>query len=320
MVSDKHYAELKDILEVAREVKEWLDHGESQGKPFPESRITNKGSGEIAYLHLVFNSMLNSLAHTIKKKEAALEELREQRDILEYLNDELETANIELERYASTAAHTIRAPIVNMKNAAEVLLEYTDAGQDEQSQKLLGIILRGAQRSAEQIGELYKWSKVTQQSDYNEKVELDVVMKDLTSVLLSEQIRASNTKINSDVSDLAVRGNKSQIIALLQNLLHNAIKYSFDGRDPVISVSAHLESDDMVRLKVEDNGKGIKAEDLPKIFQMYARADEKRASKSLGIGLSHCKKIVHKNGGQISVSSKYGEGSVFSVTIPAWKE
>jgi signal transduction histidine kinase len=97
------------------------------------------------------------------------------------------------------------------------------------------------------------------------------------------------------------------------NYLSNALKYG--GRPPRIELGAKAQPDEMTRFWVRDNGPGIPPEAQARLFTPFTRLDQVRA-KGHGLGLSIVRRIVEKLGGQVSVESQVGQGSVFSFTLP----
>lgn len=110
-----------------------------------------------------------------------------------------------------------------------------------------------------------------------------------------------------------IEGDRGMIEQVITNLLSNAVKYSPAGPD--IHVRGWLESD-TVKVSVRDNGIGIDAEDLPRMFQRYFRARTSSGIAGTGIGLNLVKQIVELHGGTIDVTSEKGRGSTFTVTLP----
>jgi two-component system phosphate regulon sensor histidine kinase PhoR len=100
---------------------------------------------------------------------------------------------------------------------------------------------------------------------------------------------------------------------VITNLLHNAVKFTPPGGR--ISVSAEAVGDEVV-LSVQDTGVGIPAEDVPRIFERFYKADRARSGGGTGLGLAIAKHIVQGHGGRIWVESVEGEGSTFSFTLP----
>ena len=112
-----------------------------------------------------------------------------------------------------------------------------------------------------------------------------------------------------------VRGIKSQIFQLIQNLLGNALKYRSKVRKAIVEIKA-AEQEKEWEISISDNGIGIDAQHYEKIFVIFQRLNNKNDYTGTGIGLAICKKIVDKHGGRIWVESELGKGSKFIFTIP----
>jgi light-regulated signal transduction histidine kinase (bacteriophytochrome) len=114
-----------------------------------------------------------------------------------------------------------------------------------------------------------------------------------------------------------VKGNKTQILQLFQNLVGNAFKYKSD-EPPVINIS-YEEDNAAYKFAISDNGIGIDPKFFHKIFIIFQRLHNREKYSGTGIGLAICKKIIDKHGGKIWVSSTPGKGSTFYFTLPKSK-
>jgi light-regulated signal transduction histidine kinase (bacteriophytochrome) len=112
----------------------------------------------------------------------------------------------------------------------------------------------------------------------------------------------------------AVKGNKTQILQLFQNIIGNAIKYR-SNMAPVIDISFEEEKS-FYKFAISDNGIGIDPKFFHKIFIIFQRLHNRDEYSGTGIGLAICKKIIDKHGGKISVASTPGQGSTFYFTLP----
>jgi signal transduction histidine kinase len=120
-------------------------------------------------------------------------------------------------------------------------------------------------------------------------------------------------------SDAPVLHDKRALHSILLNLLINALKYT--GNDKRIRLEVQDEGDQVV-LRVEDNGIGIPARELKRIFYPFYRADSSLKGKAsgAGLGLAIVNHLVRAHGGVLSVDSREGEGSLFIVSLPRWSE
>jgi signal transduction histidine kinase len=112
-----------------------------------------------------------------------------------------------------------------------------------------------------------------------------------------------------------VEGSPDYLERAVTNLLENAIKYTPEGGRVCLSVAA---DDEMLRIQVTDNGIGIPADDLPRIFERFYRVDRSRSREmgGTGLGLSIVKHVAHVHGGSVEVSSTPGQGSTFTLKLP----
>jgi signal transduction histidine kinase len=131
------------------------------------------------------------------------------------------------------------------------------------------------------------------------------------------QAQARNQQLTAveNGNSVIVQGDELQLHQAVRNLVTNAIKYTPDGG--TITLSLEHETN-MAKIKVQDTGYGIPAEDLPFIFDRFYRVQNKetRDIDGNGLGLAIVKSIIERHGGQVQVASKLGEGSCFSLSLP----
>ncbi len=119
---------------------------------------------------------------------------------------------------------------------------------------------------------------------------------------------------------MLVRGHSSRLRQVVNNLIDNAIKFNTPGGKVVLDLRA-VPQHNAVSLKVRDTGRGISDQDLPLVFDRFFRGDQHGSQRpGNGLGLSICKAIITSHGGSIDVSSTLGQGTTFSITLPAYIE
>jgi light-regulated signal transduction histidine kinase (bacteriophytochrome) len=131
---------------------------------------------------------------------------------------------------------------------------------------------------------------------------------------LSETIQENNAHIFKANEMGFIKGERTQIKQLFQNLIANGIKYKKENIEPRIKISS-VRKENRLYVEIEDNGIGIQEDYLSQIFEMFRRLHTKEEYSGSGIGLSVCKKIVELYNGEIDVKSVYGEGSTFYFNI-----
>lgn len=189
----------------------------------------------------------------------------------------------------------------------------------EEAQRFLQIISRQANRLHAIIEDLLKLSRIEQESERGEIVlELGPIVEVLRAAISSceQQATAKAIKITLQSDDkIQARVNAPLLEQALVNLIENAVKYSEPDTD--IVVRAEL-NDMIVSISVQDHGQGIPKEHLPRLFERFYTVDKarSRAQGGTGLGLAIAKHIVLSHGGNITVSSELGRGSIFTINIP----
>jgi signal transduction histidine kinase len=126
------------------------------------------------------------------------------------------------------------------------------------------------------------------------------------------------TIVGDDIVDAVVAGNREQLVSAVTNLLHNAITYTAVKGEPGLVRYRSYRSGPMVCIEVEDTGIGIPDRYQDRVFERFFRVDRarSRASGGTGLGLSIVRNIARAHGGNASLRSKVGVGSVFTVSLP----
>jgi len=222
----------------------------------------------------------------------------------------------EQNRFISDASHELRTPLTSLKSAMEVHLRDKKLNIKD-ARKLI----------SDNIEDVNKLEKLTDAlltlSRYQARIQkYNFQMLELTDVMAEaiRKIKPLSTKkkieIKNNTGNLSVYGLKNELVELFVILLDNAIKYSTTGKTIVIDAK---KTDGKILVKVKDQGIGISKKDLDLIFDRFYRSVEGRSKekiKGYGLGLSIAKKIVSLHSGTISVESKAGLGSVFTVLLP----
>ena len=230
------------------------------------------------------------------------------------LQQQIDEQKESLSQFSRVLVHDLKGPIRHIKAFSEMINEASAQQHFDKIAEFSQIIIKSATRLDELIDALSAYNK-TDVSD----VRFDTVsmQKIVTEVVFLMHPEIEEKNANIVFSDLPeVKGNAPQLFQLMQNLIGNGLKYC-DAEHPHISISV-LKEKNQYRFCVEDNGIGFEDKFNERIFEPFQRLhspNDKRFSGS-GLGLSTCKKIVSRHGGDIRCQSELGKGSMFFFTLP----
>jgi len=217
-------------------------------------------------------------------------------------------------RFASDASHELRTPLASIQAENEVALR-KDSLTIGRAKELLTSNVEEVKKLRELADGLLRLARQDNHALVTGPVSLAYVATEaINRVIKSAQ--AKHIEITDKVGDVKVLADGASLIQMLTILLDNAIKYSGEKQSIVITSSVKGR---LAQIDVTDNGKGIHADDLPKIFDRFYRADSSRSSQNVsgyGLGLSIAYKIIKQHNGTVSVTSAPGHGSTFSVKLP----
>lgn len=228
----------------------------------------------------------------------------------ENLVKKLSAANTELQQFASVTSHDLQTPLTAISGYVQLLLE-NESESSEESSLILSKILEITERMKFLIKDILDFSRLGNEGVAFEEVGLNEVWGYVLKTL-HESIKETNAHIM--VPELpVVKGNKTQLIRLFQNLLSNSLKYKGE-REPRITLTCSRENETWL-FSLEDNGIGFKQGQASEVFQFFHRLKPKGRYAGSGIGLAVCKRIVEIHNGKIWATSEPGKGSKFSFTI-----
>jgi len=220
--------------------------------------------------------------------------------------------------FVSTVSHELRTPLTSIKGYVDLILD-GDAGPiDEIQAEFLGIVKENADRLVALINDMLDISRI-ESGRVHLKLEPmpieDVIAGTLDSfrAVLEQGGRTVRARVPANLP--RVRADRDRVGQVLMNFVSNAIKYSPNGGDVVISAR---HAGDFVNVSVQDHGMGITREDQKQLFTKFYRIDNAltREIGGTGLGLSICKSIIELHGGKVWVRSKMGEGSTFTFSVP----
>jgi len=238
--------------------------------------------------------------------------------VLIVLNDISRIRHLEAVRtdFVANVSHELKTPVTSIKGFVETLIDDPSI-EPEQVTRFLGIVLKHTNRLNNILEDLLSLSRLEQADLHIELVscEVDEVVGSAIEVCKPKADAKGITISQEFGPETGIRANPGLLEHAVLNLVDNAIKYSGEGSRVIVSATV---DPDGVSIAVKDHGIGIRTQDLPRVFERFYRTDKARSRElgGTGLGLAIVKHIAILHGGEVTVESSPGEGSMFTMTIP----
>lgn len=218
--------------------------------------------------------------------------------------------------FVANVSHELRTPLTVIKGFIETLKD--GAIRDPQrSAQYLDIIERHAEQLSNLVNDLLELSRLESQPDLPRRISVDLAaLARKAADMLAPAAQRKKQNLVTDIQRVPlIVGNPDYLERAISNLVDNAIKYTPEGGRIHLATRQH---DGHAIVEVSDNGLGIPAEDLPRIFERFYRVDRSRSRDmgGTGLGLSIVKHIAQSHGGSVEVESTPGQGSSFRLILP----
>ncbi len=225
----------------------------------------------------------------------------------------LELSNKDLEQFAYVANHDLQEPLRMISSYTQLLERKYSDKLDQDASDYIHYAVDGAIRMQKLLNDLLEYSRIKSQSEQNEPVDASALLGQAVANL--KQLLTENTALVTNDDLPVINADEAQMIRVFQNLIENAVKFQKKTELPQIHISC-TKQDNMYRFSVADNGIGIEKQYHDKVFVVFQRLHSVKDYPGTGIGLSICKRIIERHGGNIWFESEVGEGTTFYFTIP----
>lgn len=244
--------------------------------------------------------------------------VRKSRKNLFEINQKLITLNNERDKFFSIISHDLKSPFLGILGLTDLLKEELNDSENQRSKELIDKLDKAVNNQYKLVDNLLNWTIIQTGKMIYEPKEflitdvLNEAVENLNNFSLQKNIRI---KTNIE-KDFLIWADRNMVSSILRNLISNAIKYSYEDSDVVITISQ--KSDDVISVQIKDSGVGIPENNVSKIFGLDSNISTEGTAKEkgTGLGLLIVKEMVSINKGEISVTSKENLGSIFEFTLP----
>ncbi|MFZ0505712.1 MAG: ATP-binding protein [Chthoniobacterales bacterium] len=267
---------------------------------------------EIPYFAIfaVFASLVTWFSTVRRRVER---DLRQARDDLQKRSVQLEASNKELEAFAYSVSHDLRAPLRHMAGFSELLQKNSAQVFDDKSKRYVGVILESAKKMGALIDDLLAFSRIGR-AETNK-----------TTINLGQLVEEALAEVRRDVGDRKIvwkvgkiptgYGDRAMVRLALVNLISNAVKFTRTRTPAEIEIGQRPATDDQVVIFVRDNGVGFDMKYVGKLFGVFQRLHSTEAFEGTGIGLATVQRIAHRHGGRAWGEGSLNQGATFYLSI-----
>jgi PAS domain S-box-containing protein len=254
----------------------------------------------------------------ITERQRREQEIRALNEELGKRTAELEASNKELEAFAYSISHDLRAPLRHMAGFTQLLKKNAASLLNEKSQRYVMMILESAQRMGNLIDDLLAFSRIGRAETYK------------TMVSLEELVEEALTEVRQDVGERNIvwkvgglpdwYGDRSMLRLVLVNLISNAVKFTRTRSPAEIEIGCIKQEQDQVVVFIRDNGVGFDMKYVSKLFGVFQRLHPPETFEGTGIGLATVQRIVHRHGGKAWAEGLVDKGATFYFSLSKSQE
>jgi signal transduction histidine kinase len=275
----------------------------------------------VASFSAVRRRIEDSLRQARDNLQVEVEQRRHREDEIRKLNQELgkraaelEATNAELESFAYSVSHDLRAPLRHMVGYSELLQRQASSLLDEKSQRFIRTILDSAKRMGNLIDDLLAFSRIGRAETKRTEVDLKQLVDEVVAEIRQD---TKGRDIAWKIGALPVCcGDRSMLRLVVVNLVSNAVKFTRMRRPAEIEIGCVDRNKKEVEVFVRDNGAGFDMQYLNKLFGVFQRLHLPEQFEGTGIGLATVQRIIHRHGGKVRGEGAVDQGATFTFSLP----
>ncbi|WP_169149716.1 PAS domain-containing protein [Azoarcus sp. TTM-91] len=320
-------ADFRFIELVHPEDRERVEQAEAEGDNAMREYRIRSGSGEYIWVEERGSLQRDADGRPVERtglltdvterhrKDAAIRELNAELEArVEQRTAQLAVLNKELETFAYSVSHDLKAPLRGIDGYSHLLMEDYAGQLDEEGKLFIRHIRSGVKQMARLIDDLLAYSRMERRTLQRTEVNLPDMVRGILAERAAE-LESGHTRIEVDVPELRVQVDPDGLAQVLRNLVDNALKYSRDAVSPEIRISARAEGE-RCHVRVQDNGIGFDMKFHDRIFEIFQRLQRAEDYAGTGVGLAIVRKAVQRMGGRVWAEGAVGQGATFHLELP----
>jgi PAS domain S-box-containing protein len=249
----------------------------------------------------------------ITERERRAQEIRSLNNELGKRTAQLEASNKELEAFAYSVSHDLRAPLRHMAGFSELLQKNISSQVDDKSRRYISTILEASRRMGTLIDDLLAFSRIGRAEAHKSMVGLGQLVEEALAEVRRD---TGDREIIWKIGELpAAYGDRSMLRLALVNLISNAVKFTRTRSPAKIEIGSIDQEPDQVGLFVRDNGVGFDMKYTNKLFGVFQRLHAAEAFEGTGIGLATVLRIAHRHGGKAWAEGAIDKGATFYFSV-----
>jgi|HubBroStandDraft_1064217.scaffolds.fasta_scaffold66093_2 signal transduction histidine kinase len=249
----------------------------------------------------------------VEQRRHREEEIRKLNRELAVRAAELESTNKELESFAYSVSHDLRAPLRHVAGFSELLQKQAGASLDDRSQRYVRTILEAAKKMGNLIDDLLAFSRIGRAETNKTAVDLNQLVKEVVAEIGQE---TKGREIAWKIAALPVcYGDRAMLRLVVVNLVANAVKFTRMRRPAEIEIGCMDGREKDVEVFVKDNGAGFDMQYVNKLFGVFQRLHLPEQFEGTGIGLATVQRIIHRHGGTVRAEGAVDRGATFSFSL-----
>jgi light-regulated signal transduction histidine kinase (bacteriophytochrome) len=255
----------------------------------------------------------DNLQVEVEQRKRREDEIRKLNNELAKRARDLETSNNELESFAYSVSHDLRAPLRHVVGFSELLQKQASSLLDEKSRRYTRTILEASKRMGNLIDDLLAFSRIGRAETKNTPVSLDQLVNEVAAEIKQD---TGGRDIVWKIDPLPVSyGDRSMLRLVIFNLLSNAAKFTRMRAQAEIEIG-YVDGENEVEVFVRDNGAGFDMQYVDKLFGVFQRLHLPEDFEGTGIGLATVRRIIHRHGGEVRAEGAVDQGATFYFSLP----